>query len=110
MSPRSPGLNEPALTPALHLRSPQLEEPVEQRLDQVGLGMDREDQRRPGLLVEVEVFDQVAQLGGVLAYVGARVGPSVGGRVEALAVQEVVFDELDVGVEAERLVVDEALL
>ena len=72
--------------------------------------MLRQDQRRPRLLVEVEVGDEVAEDGRVLADVGARVGAAVGRRVEALAAEEVVLDELDVGVEAQRLVVDVALL
>ena len=46
----------------------------------------------------------------VLADVGPRVGPAVGRGFEPLAAQEVVLDELVVGVEAEGLVVDVARL
>src|SRR5947209_17988793 len=67
-----------------------------------------QDQRPPRLLREVEVLDEVAEDRRVLAYVWARVGPSVGSWIEPLSVQEVVLDELGVGVDAQRLVVDEA--
>jgi hypothetical protein len=59
-------------------------------------------------LVEVEVCDQGAEDRDVVADGGAWVWASVGGWVEALATEEVVFDELVVGVEAECLVVDVA--
>src|SRR5437870_5355228 len=67
-----------------------------------------ENERVPRLLREVEVLDEIAEDRRVLAYVWARVGPSVGSWIEPLSVQEVVLDELDVRVEAQRLVVDEA--
>ena len=70
--------------------------------------MDRQDLRRPGLLVEVEVGEQVAEQRVRLAHVGPRVGASVGRGVEPLAAEEVVLDELDVRVVAEDLVVDVA--
>ena len=78
--------------------------------DQVGLRMDRQDQRFAGGLHEVEVFDEVAQLGRVFAYIGAWIGPPISLRVEPGPSHKVVFDELGVGVEAERLVVDEPAL
>ena len=61
-------------------------------------------------LGEVEVVGEVAEDAFVLANVGPWVWSPVGFRVEALAVEEVVLDELDVGVEAETLVVDVAAL
>ena len=61
-------------------------------------------------LVEVEVLREVAEDRHVLPHVRARIGPAVGARVEALAVEEEVLDELEVRVEAERLVVDVAAL
>jgi len=70
---------------------------------QVGLRRRRQHDRRPRSLAEVEVGREVAKLGGVLPNVRARVGPAVGGRIEALAAQEVVLDEFEVGVEAQRL-------
>src|SRR5436309_15694127 len=60
-------------------------------------------------LREVEVARERAEDRFVLADVGARIRAAVGARVDALATEEVVLDELDVGVEAERLMVDEAL-
>ena len=71
--------------------------------------VEREDQRRAGFLVEVEVSARLPRIFDVLADVGARVGAAVGRGFESPAVQEVVLDELQVGVEAERLVVDVAL-
>src|SRR5919201_3325190 len=68
----------------------------------------REDERRPRLLREVEVADEVPELRRALPHVGARVGAAVRARVEPLTLQEVVLDELHVCVERQRLVVDEA--
>ena len=53
---------------------------------------------------------EVAEDRVVLAHVGPGVGAAVGGGIEPGAVEEVVLDELGVGVEAEDLVVDVALL
>jgi hypothetical protein len=74
--------------------------------DEGGLGLDREDQGRPRGLVEVEVGEQAAEGRLVLAHVGTRVRSPVRRRVKPLAAEEVIFDEFQVGVEAERLVVD----
>src|SRR4051794_12288518 len=70
-------------------------------------GPRRQQQRRPRLLAEVEVADEVAEDRHVLAHGRARIGPTVSPRVEPFPVQEVVLDELHVGVEAQDLVVDE---
>ena len=67
-----------------------------------------EDQRLPRRLVEVELLREVAEDRHVLPDVRARIGPAVGARVEALAVEEEVLDELEVRVEAEGLVIDVA--
>src|SRR5260370_16097479 len=78
------------------------------------------DRRRPGyvrhagvqqvpsarLLLEIEVLAQVAQDLGPLAHVRAGIGTAIGSRVQALAGQEVVLDELQVRVEAQRLMID----
>src|SRR5437762_12521143 len=69
--------------------------------------MRGEDQRLPWLLPEVEVPRQVAEDGRPLPYVGPRIRPPVRPRIEPPALQEVVLDELDVRVEAKRLVVDQ---
>src|SRR5260221_8533466 len=66
-----------------------------------GGGMLQEDERRQRLLLEVEGGQQVSELGRVLADARPRVGAAVGPGVEALALEEQVFDELVVGVEAE---------
>src|SRR5699024_4114002 len=63
-------------------------------------GVERQENRSPRLPGEVEVAFEVAEDRLVLAYVGPRVGSAVGARVDPLAVQEVVLDELEVGVEA----------
>src|SRR5262249_62129739 len=67
-----------------------------------------EDQRLARLLLEVEVADEGAEDRLVLANLGTRVGTPVRRRVQPLAAEEVVLDELRIGVEAERLMVDEA--
>src|SRR5215831_18826492 len=66
----------------------------------------RENCRRSWLLVEVEVGLDIAELAGVFTHVRSGIRSSVGLRVKTLSVQEVVFDELRVGVEAQRLMVD----
>src|SRR5207245_11029158 len=75
-----------------------------------GRRMQREEHRRPRGLGEVEVREEVPQDPGALANVGPGVRPPVGPRVEALAAQEVVLDELQVRVEREDLVIDVASL
>src|SRR6478672_10514183 len=74
------------------------------------LRVQRQEQRSPRRLGEVEVLSQVAEDLHVLAHGRPRVGPAVGLRVQALPVEEVVLDELQVRVEAQGLVVDEAPL
>src|SRR5690349_7421823 len=67
----------------------------------------RQDERRDRCLEEVEFGREFPEDRYVLANRQAAVGPSVGPRVEPLASQEVVLDELEVRVEGELLVVDE---
>ena len=64
---------------------------------------------RRGFCVKSKSVREVAEHRRVLAHVGPRVGAAVGRWVEPLAAEEVVLDELGVGVEAQRLVVDVAL-
>src|SRR5207253_3778997 len=71
--------------------------------------VQRHQLRLAGVLREVELADEVAEQLCVLADDGARVGPAVRLWVEPLAAEEVVFDELQVGVERECLVVDVAV-
>jgi hypothetical protein len=52
-------------------------------------------------LVELEVFCEVAEDLLVLKDIWSRAGTAVGFGVDALAVEEVVFDEFVVGVEAQ---------
>lgn len=54
------------------------------------------------MLLEVEVVDQIPEERIVFSHIG----PAVGGGVEALATEEVVFDEFDVGVMAEGLMIN----
>src|SRR6185312_5860212 len=72
--------------------------------------MERQDERPARLLFEVEVLRKVAENLGALADVRPPIGPSVGARVDAGSVQEVVLDELEVRVLAQRLMVDVPLL
>src|SRR5215831_6047997 len=65
--------------------------------------------RRAGRLAEVEVLLQLAEQRLVLADVGPAVGTAVGPGVEPGAAEEVILDELQVRVAAERLVVDDTL-
>jgi hypothetical protein len=65
-----------------------------------------EDDRRARFLVEVEIGGQVAEDPAVLTDIGARIGAAVRLRVEPRSVQEVVLDELVVGVERQGLVID----
>ena len=62
-----------------------------------------------GSWLKLKSLDEVAEDLRVLAYVGAGVGSAVGPGVDPLPVEEVVFDEFEVGVLAEDLVVDVAL-
>jgi len=67
-----------------------------------------ENHRPSWLLVEVEITDEVSKYRRVLAHSGPRVRAPVGRRVESLPSDEVVLDELRVGVETQGLVVDVA--
>src|SRR5882757_6232317 len=86
--------------------------PTEEGRDRgrVGRRVGWQQERRPRWLVEVEVVDQVAELWHVLPHVGTGIGAPVRLRVEPGAAEEVVLDELQEGVAAERLMVDDALL
>ncbi len=61
-----------------------------------------------GDLAEVEVAGQVPEAGRVLAHRRARVRATVGLRIEPLAAEEVILDELGERIEAQLLVIDEA--
>jgi hypothetical protein len=65
-----------------------------------------QDHRLARRLGEVEVLRQIAKLWGGFAHIGPRVWPAIGLRIQSLAAEEVVFDELKVGVEAQCLVVE----
>ena len=73
-------------------------------------GCDRQQHRRSRRLREVEVGGEVAEDPPRSRARRARVGPAVGLGVEAPAAEEVVFDELRVRVEAQRLMIDVAAL
>src|SRR4051795_7931447 len=68
--------------------------------------VQRQRQRREGLLCEIEFLPQIAEVLDFLSDSGARVGSSVRRRIKALPTQEHVFYELQIGVERERLVID----
>ena len=71
-----------------------------------GVRLHRQGQRGAGWLGEVEGVSEVAELGGVLSDSWSRVGSPVGGGIEPGTAEEVVLDELEVGIVAENLVVD----
>jgi hypothetical protein len=72
--------------------------------------VQREDERWPRLLAEVKSWAMLPRIFAFSRTSGRESGrPSVRGSIR-LAVQEVVLDELEVGVEAEGLVVDVAPL
>src|SRR5437764_13673930 len=81
---------------------------LRQRRGRPGGWIGRQDLASPRPLGEVEVATEIAQQRVVLPDIRTRVRPPVGGRVEPLAGQEVVFDELVVVVVAENLMVDVA--
>src|SRR5579863_4741326 len=68
-----------------------------------GVGQNFRTARR---LVEIEICAQIAELRRVFAHVGTAVGAAIGFRIDALAVEEVVFNELHVGVVTQRLMID----
>src|SRR3954451_360549 len=74
------------------------------------LRMYGHDERRPRRLRKVELVAQVAESRHLLAHWWGRVQAGVGLRIEPLAAEEVVLDELQVRVEAQRLMVDGAAL
>ena len=76
----------------------------------VGLRARIQQQGPTWLLHEVEVANERAEYRLVLADVRSRIRTTIGRRIQPLSAQEIVFDELRVGVEAQGLVVDEALL
>ena len=70
--------------------------------------MDGEDQRRTRGLVEIEIQQQVTQLSRIFTHVRPGVRSAVRGWIDALAAQEEILYELDIGILAQGLVVDEA--
>src|SRR5437762_2229755 len=72
--------------------------------------MKGQDDRWTRRLVEIEIRPEIAEYRDVLTHVRAGVGPPVGFRIEPLAAEGHVFDEFDIRVEAQGLVVDVAAL
>src|SRR5207247_1479122 len=70
----------------------------------------RQIERRTRGLREVEVAPEVAEDLRALPHVGPWVGPAVGRRVDALPVEEVVLNELQIRIEAQNLMVDVSAL
>src|SRR5262245_6580232 len=68
------------------------------------------DHRLRRTLRKVEVPGQIAEDPDVFSYRWSRVGTTIGSWVQALTAEEVVLDELVVGVEAQRLVIDSPVL
>lgn len=61
-------------------------------------------------LREIEIAGEIPQDGDVFAHCWAWVGPSICLWVKTLTVQEIVFDEFQVGIETKCLVIDVSLL
>ena len=72
----------------------------------IGGRVGGQQQRREGGLAEIEVLGQVAQDRLVLADVGPGIWAPIGRGIKPGAAEEVVLDELQVGVAAVCLVVD----
>ena len=68
--------------------------------------MRRQQQRWARRLAEVEVAGQIPETRGFFAHVRTRVRPPIGRGIQALPVQEVVLDELQVRVVGELLMID----
>ena len=68
--------------------------------------VQRQRHRRERILREVELLRQVAEDRDVLPHRGARVRTPVGLGIEPLPAQEQILDELQIGVERQRLVID----
>jgi hypothetical protein len=66
----------------------------------------REQNWRAWRLIKIEVGAQVSEEAGRFSHIRPWIGPSVGFGVESLTGEEVVLDELGVGVEGQGLVID----
>src|SRR5207302_1540890 len=98
-----------AACPSTWHRTPRREEAAVARCARSSaLWSGRKHHRWARALAEVEIGDEIPETGVVLPDVGPGVGPAVGAWVEPGAAEEIVLDELEVGVERERLVVDES--
>src|SRR5579859_4613323 len=71
--------------------------------------MDWQDDWRAWRLCEIEISGQVAQNSRILPHIWTRIGTPIGLRIEPRATQEIILDELEVGIKAQGLVIDEAL-
>jgi hypothetical protein len=71
--------------------------------------MDREYQGLKGPLGEIEIHEQITNLGYILAYIRTGVGATISLWVDPLASEEQVFDQLDVRILALNLMINETL-
>src|SRR5271166_6200574 len=116
MRPASAIDNAPARQPypgATHslpkrLKTPPPTTPIASQSTGASANPGGQDEGGPRWRREVEIPREIAQPGGVFTHRGARIWPSIGAGVEALSVEEVVLDELEIGIEAQPLVVDVA--
>src|SRR5581483_6985938 len=83
--------------------------PVYARLARRPLRPRLEQERRARRLREVEVPAQIAQDAHVLAHRRPRIRPPVRPRIQPLPTQEVVLHELQIRIEAQRLMIHVAL-
>src|SRR5450759_852099 len=77
---------------------------------QGGLRMHRQRHGRTGSLGEVEICGDVSEDADIFSDVWPWVGPTVGAGINALTAEQILLDELVVGVERECLVIDIPLL
>src|SRR5271157_502801 len=75
-------------------------------LDQAWTGSWIQYQRRTRRLLEIEILSQIAENRCIFAYVRTRVGAVIRLRVNALAREKIIFNKLDIRVEAESLVIN----
>ena len=77
---------------------------------QIRFWMFRQYQWFTCMLIKIEVLRQIAKLRSILPHVRTRIRSTIRVRVEPLPVQKIILDELDEGVKAQRLMVDESAL
>ncbi len=71
--------------------------------------VNRQNHRRAWCLGKVEVRQQITQSRSLLPYTGSRVRATIRPGVDALTIQKVIFNKLEICIKAERLMINIAL-